>query len=207
MAQNEKGGLHMGLFDKFKKEKKQKTNAEIYIDYMIELFGGEPHDIHMADSEDGGRPVSVLFWHDLPEEGFMTAVTYGLSERDHPDWKNGKCELMLSLKTKDQDWGYAMAVFANSFGGEKSFTYGSVFTTDDPLSKESEMRGFFVFAPAILERNDAVLQMPDYKIFLNGMYPIYKEEIAVFNEIGLKEFWHHENFKMYDVNRKRIGGE
>jgi len=193
----------MGFFSS-KKAKKQKTYAEIYIDSLTGLFG-EPHAIHVADAEGGGSQVSVLFWHDLPEEGFMTAVTYGLSERNHPDWKNGKCELILTLNTKDKDWGIAMAVFANSFGGKKSFTYSSVFTTDIPLSKESEMCGFFVFAPAILEPKNAVLQMPGYKIFLKGMYPIYECEVTVLNEIGLENFWHHDNFDMYNVNRKQIG--
>jgi len=29
------------------------------------------------------------------------------------------------------------------------------------------------------------------------------EEAAVLEEIGLEKFWHHDNFDMYDVNRKR----
>ena len=183
--------------------KKKKSNAEIYTDLLIEMFG-EPDAIHMADTDEDGNPVSVFFWHDLPEKGFMTAVTYGLSEKNHPDWKNGKCELILSLETKDKDWGFAMASFANLFAGEKSFTYCSVFTTDIPLSKESEMCGFFTFAPSFLDPDQAVFQLPDYKIFLTGMYPIYKEEVAVFDEIGLENFWHHNNFDMYNVNRKQV---
>ena len=188
---------------KFFNFKKQKQNAEIYIDLLMEMFG-EPDAIHIADADDNGHPVSVFFWHDFPEKGTMTAITYGLSEKSHPDWKNGRCELTLSLDTKDKDWGFAMATFASSFAGKKSFTYGSVFTTDLPLSEESEMCGFFVFAPSFLERNQAILQLPDYKIFLAGMYPIYKEEVAVLDEIGLEKFWHHNNFDMYNVNRKQV---
>ena len=192
----------MGLFSK----KKKKTNAEIFLEYLEELFGGEPQDIHVADAKDGGPSVSVLIWYDIPEEGYMTAVTYGLSESNHPDWKYGKPELMLSLHTKDKDWGISMAVFANSFAGEKSFTYCSVFTTDIPISKESDMCGFFVFAPSILEREQAQVHMPDYTVNISGMYPIYMEEVAVLEEIGLEKFWHHDNFDMYNVNRKRICG-
>ena len=66
------------------------------------------------------------------------------------------------------------------------------------------MCGFFVFAPSFLEPDQAVLQLPNYKIFLKGMYPIYKEEVAVYDEIGLEKFWHHDNFDMYNVNRKQI---
>ena len=163
----------MGLFSK----KKKKTNLEIYLEFLEELFGGEPHDINMSEAEDGGTPVSVLIWYDLPEKDYMTAVTYGLSEKDHPDWKYGKPELILTLRTKNRDWGIAMAIFANMFGSEKSFTYGTVLTTDVPLTKESDMCGFLVFAPAILEQEQAQVQLPDHKINLSGMYPIYKEEV------------------------------
>jgi hypothetical protein len=193
-------GQIMGLFN-FKKNKK--SNVEIFIDIITGMFG-EPYVIRTAEPEGGGFPVSVMFWRDFPEKGTLTSVTYGLSEANHPDWKYGKPEIILSLDTADESWGIGTAIFASDFQGKKSFTYGSVFTTDVPISRESEMTGFFVFAPSFLEQDEATIQLPDCKIHLSGMYPIYKEEVDVFNEIGLENFWHHSNFNMYDVNRKRV---
>lgn len=189
--------------NKTNKKSKRESNAESFLDTMTRMFG-EPYDVRKVEAEDGGNPVHVFFWRDLPEEGTLTSVTYGLSEGNHPDWKQGKCEIILSLDTKDESWGIATAIFAAQFRGEKSFTYGSLFTTDVPISKESEMCGFFVFAPSFLKQEEATLCLPDYKIFLTGMYPIYNEEIAIYNEVGLERFWHHSNFDMYDVQRKKI---
>jgi len=188
------------------KEPAKKPNAEIFLDIITTMFG-EPYVIRRADTADGGGPVHVFFWRDLPEEGMLTSVTYGLSEGSHPDWKNGKCEIITTLETTDENWGIASGIFAARNRGESSFAYGSLFTTDDPLSKESDMRGFLVFAPSFLSKDESVLYLPDYKIFLKGMYPIYREEVAVYNEIGLDEFWHSKNFGMYDVHRPKVEAE
>jgi hypothetical protein len=195
----------MALFNKlFGKKKPDKSpNAEIYLDILTQMFG-EPYVIRKVEVSDGGTPVHVFFWRDLPEEGTLTSVTYGLSESSHPDWKNGKCELIVSLDTTDEDWGIAAGIFAASYRGKKAFTYGSIFTTDNPISKESDMNGFFTFAPSFLDKAQAQIQLPDYDIFLTGMYPVYREEIAVYKEIGLEKFWHHKNLDMYNVHRARV---
>ncbi|MCL2636860.1 MAG: suppressor of fused domain protein [Oscillospiraceae bacterium] len=191
----------MGLFS-FKK-KNQKSNAEIFLNNITDMFG-EPYIIRTVKHENNSLPISVMFWRDIPEEGILTSVTYGLSEANHPDWKYSKPEIILSLETDDESWGIGTAIFASDFQGEKSFTYGSIFTTDTPISNESEMTGFFVFAPSFLEQADATIHLPDYKVHLSGMYPIYKEEVDVYNEIGLEKFWKHPNFDLYNVNRKRV---
>lgn len=49
----------------------------------------------------------------------MTSITYGLSEANHPNWKNGKPEIILTLETQDESWGLATAYFASQFKGEK----------------------------------------------------------------------------------------
>jgi len=43
-----------------------------------------------------------------------------------------------------------------------------------------------------------------YEISIAGLYPMYAEELEVFSKIGLDKFWHHPNFDLYNVNRKRI---
>lgn len=195
----------MGLFGKSKKPAPQKlTNAEIYLNYL-ELMFGEADVIRRMEAQDGGPAVHVFFYRDLPAQGILTAITYGLSEGGHADRHNGdKCELMVSLTTADESWGLAAAFFAGQFRGEKAFNYGSLFTLDEPISVESAMSGFFVFAPSILEQHQTTLIMPEYKIFLKGMYPIYPQEIEIYHSIGLEAFWHNANFDMYNVNRPQV---
>ena len=184
--------------------KMTKQNAKAFYEQITAMFG-EPYVIRKAEPSDGGVPVHVFFFNDLPEKGCLTSVTFGLSESEHPDWKNGKPELILSLDTNDESWGIGTGIFASEFRGEKSFSYGSLFTTDNPISKESDMCGFFTFAPSFLSQQQSILMLPAYKVYLYGMYPIYREEVAVFQELGLDRFWHSKNFDMYDVNRWKIG--
>jgi hypothetical protein len=46
--------------------------------------------------------------------------------------------------------------------------------------------------------------LPDRTINLVGMYPIYAEEVAVYDRIGLEAFWHADGFEMYDPRRRRV---
>ncbi|WP_052947844.1 suppressor of fused domain protein [Aneurinibacillus tyrosinisolvens] len=181
-----------------------RSNAEIFLERLEDLFG-EADVIRKIDSNDGNTPIHVFFYYNLPEEGMLTSVTYGLSEGNHPEWKNGRPEIILTLETQDENWGLATAYFASQFRGEKSFSYASLFTLDTPISNESEMIGFFVFAPSIVDSENSVIKMPGKPINLVGMYPIYKEEIALYQSIGLEKFWHLENFDLYDVKRKNLG--
>ena len=194
----------MGWLGKNKKAAGQKlNNAEIYLNYL-ELMFGKADVIRRMEAKDCGPAIHIFYYHDLPEKGMLTAITYGLSIGDHPDWVNGKCELMVSLNTKDESWGMAAAFFAGQYRGEKAFNYGSLFTLDEPISPESAMSGYFVFAPSFLERHQTTLVMPDFNIFFKGLYPIYQEEIEVYYNIGLEAFWHHANFDMYNIKRPQI---
>ncbi|MBO1627422.1 suppressor of fused domain protein [Bacillus arachidis] len=180
-----------------------RSNAEAFIDRLEELFG-EVDVIKKINTKNGDIPIHVFFYRDLPEEGMMTSITYGLSEANHPNWKNGKPEIILTLETQDESWGLATAYFASQFKGEKNFSYGSLFTLDTPISKESEMVGFFVFAPSILSKEYSEIKTPEGSIHLVGMYPIYSEEIKLYQTIGLEQFWRREGFDLYNVKRKKL---
>ncbi|AZK44859.1 suppressor of fused domain protein [Paenibacillus lentus] len=180
-----------------------KTSAELYIGKLEELFG-EEDVIKKIDPSDGSSPVHVFFYYDLPEEGMLTVVTYGLSEGEFDEWKSAKPELILSLETQDESWGLAVAYFAAEFRGLKGFSYGDIFTLDTPIAKESEMTGFFTFATSILEKDDTSIKLPDKTIQLVGMYPIYKEEVDLLKRIGIKEFWHKEEYNIYSTNRPNL---
>lgn len=69
------------------------------------------------------------------------------------------------------------------------------------------MCGFFTFTPSFLKKRQSVSHLSDYKVFLYGMYPIYQEEISVYQEIGLDRFWHSNNIDIYNVKRKKIIAE
>lgn len=173
---------------------------EIYIDYLTNTFGQED-DIFKHDAPDGGPPVSVFVYRDAPSPGMITGVTYGLSWCDHPDWKLARPELIVSVHSSDTAWPLAAAYFAAEFRGQKRFCYGDVFTTDAPLSGDTQMDGFLLFAQSVLETGESV-NLGRYKVHLSQLYPIYRSELKLYEQLGLEGFWKHPDFDIGNVRRK-----
>jgi hypothetical protein len=181
-----------------------KQHAKAFLERITEVFGPEDTITRIAAS-DGGPAVHVFFFKDLPEPGMLTAVTYGLSESDNPDWVSGRPELIVTLETQDESWGEAVGQLAAELRVDCPFAYGNLFPSDQPIASESDMAGFFCFAPSFLDRDDATLQIADRTIFLKGMYPVYREELELIKRVGLKDFWHMDGYDMYDVRRPNLG--
>ncbi|MEQ8634354.1 suppressor of fused domain protein [Gimesia maris] len=172
----------------------------------LESRFGSIDSILKVQANDDQPLIHVFYFEDLPEEGTLTAVTCGLSNASHTDWKQGKPELIVSLDTSDKSWGFAAGYFASAYFNEKRFSYGDVFLIDNPISEESAMSAYLVFAPSFLNQEQATFELPDRTIYLAGMYPLFASEIDLYNKIGLKEFWHSEGFDMYNPKRTPVAG-
>ncbi|HZO91665.1 MAG TPA: suppressor of fused domain protein [Chthonomonadaceae bacterium] len=183
-----------------------RSNEEIVLTHFEALFGKEASSFSRIDASlPGMPPLHAIFFHDVPEPGSTTAVTYGLSLADHPDWKYGKPELLICVNTGDEIWGEAVAAIAETFRGECPFRYGDVLSMPGGISSESEMSAFLVFAPStsasFLSKEQATIQLPDKTVFIVGMYPIYAGEVELIGRIGLEAFWHLEGFDPWDIRR------
>jgi hypothetical protein len=100
-----------------------------------------------------------------------------------------------------------MAHMANTLRGDCPFCYGDVINFGAQIADESEMSAFVVFAPSIFEDKGSYLGIDvggPQPLNLSGIYPIYDSERQVISNVGLKEFWHHPNFGMYNVKRSRV---
>lgn len=197
----------MGLFNFNKKQKElSKTPAEIYLEHLDRIFQQEP-EFHKNESLIDGIPgVTAIVYKDIPEKGYTTALTYGLSLVKHPEWKYGRPELCISVESANLDWGKVVGYIANKLRGDCPFSYGQTINFGEKISEDSEMNAFFIFAPSTLDK-EGYLNIDvgtDYKISIAGLYPIYSDELETINEIGLEAFWHHPNFDNYSVKRKRI---
>jgi hypothetical protein len=177
----------------------QTTDSDAFLKHITSLFGQENVIRKIDSTKTGLPPVCCFIYHDLPEPGMTTAVTYGLSVANHPNWKFGKPELILTVKSANESWAMAMTYFADQFRGEKPFSYGNLFTLDEPICSESEMCGFFVFAPAILHQDKLKMVVPTKTINIVGMHPIYSGEAALIQKIGLEQFLHLPEFNRIDM--------
>ena len=180
-----------------------KTNAEMFLDYLTKTFGQEDQ-ILSESAEDGGPRISIFIYRACPEDGMITGVTYGLSHRDHPDWKVSRPELVISMESDSLSWPSAALGLVAYFASKKRFCYGDVFTVDGPLAEDTAMDATLIFAQSILDPPDAQVQLRDYKVTLSQFYPLYRSEIPLYDELGLEKFWHHPGFGIYDPRRPRI---
>lgn len=146
----------------------------------------------------------VYYFQDFPAKGMLTAVTAGLSNASHPDWKYGKPELCFALHTNDNSWGTAAAFIAQSFFNKKPFSYQSSFALDRPLSGDSAMNACFVYRPQFLDQEQIKFELPDRTIFLAGLFPLYEEEIALYESKGTEHFWNTPGFEPFNPRRANL---
>jgi len=174
-----------------------------YMAHLDELTGGvEPQFIPIESTRPDLKRVFALAYADLPEPGLLTAFTYGLSLADHPDWRLGRPELCLSVRSDDLAWAVATGHLADGLRGECPFSYGNTIAFGEPISDESKMTDFVVFAPIGLDREDAVGIDVGAELPLNimGLYPIHQSERVYIDEHGLEPFWQLD-WDPYDVTR------
>jgi hypothetical protein len=182
------------------------TPIEKYLKHLDDIFRIEPTFYKNDSKIKGINGATSIIYENVPEDGTITGLSYGLSTVPHPDWKFGRPELSISVDSKESAWGDIPGYLANDMRGEFAFGYGQIIDFETQIADDSEMTAFFVFSPSFLEKEDYsdIDVGLDYKITIAGLYPIYKEEIAVFKRLGLEKFWHHPNFDLYSVNRPRV---
>jgi hypothetical protein len=174
--------------------------------FNFKIFQKEPEFFTNDSLIDGIPGVTSIVYKDIPEKGYTTAFTYGLSLIKHPEWKFGRPELCISVESSSIHWGKVIGFIANKLRGDFPFSYGQIINFHAQISDDSEMDAFFVFAPSTLDRDgySDIDIGADYKINIAGLYPMYSDEFEVYQKIGLEAFWHHPNYDNYSVRRNRI---
>jgi hypothetical protein len=173
------------------------SRVERFLAHLDEISGGlEPRFFPIDVGQPGTPRVTVISYEDVPEPGFLTAITYGLSLADHDEWRLGRPELCISVRSRDPAWGLAVGTLASSLRGRCPFRYGDTIGFGQPVTAESAMTSFVVFAPAILDREAyANIDVSDpgreHRDLINiaGMYPIHECERAYIGDKGLEAFW------------------
>jgi hypothetical protein len=182
------------------------SNAATFLRHLESLFGEESEIRRLTSTHAGMLDVSVFVYPDTPESGLLTCVTFGLSAAQHPEWRLGTPELILTIDSADRAWADAVGWVAERFRGEHPFTYGSLLSSDAAWASDTSMSGLVVFAPAVLDREAATITLPNAErpIHLVGVYPLYAGELPLIQEIGLERFWHLDGFEPLDPRRKNL---
>jgi hypothetical protein len=181
------------------------NNADIFIQHLSLITGRSEDVIRKVDSSAPKLPpVCVLTYKNWPEPGYITGFTFGLSTVEHPDWKYGKPELMISVQSLDEQWPLAIGYMAETLRGKCPFSYGNTINFHQQISDETKLNAFLVFGPPFLNKEQSSVKLDNFMCHIAGMYPMYSSEISLYEEIGLKDFWHLPDWDPFDIHRKPL---
>jgi hypothetical protein len=182
------------------------SRVEKYLAHLDRLSGGvEPRFLPVESTHEDLKGVTVIAYENLPE-GLNTALTYGLSLADHPDWRHGRPELCISVRSDDERWARVVGHLAERLRGSCPFSYGNTIRFGQPVTPQSPLTAFVVFAPAVLDRGDCHIDVspPGHKghdiIHITGIYPIHEAERQYITDHGLEAFWALD-WDLYDTTR------
>src|SRR5206468_3446633 len=130
------------------------SRVENYLAHLYRLSSGvEPRFLPIASTHEGIKDVTVMAYRNLPDD-LATALTYGLSLAHHPDWRHGRPELCLSVRSDDERWAWALGHLAERLRGSCPFSYGNTINFGERISPDSPLTAFVVYAPAVVDRDD-----------------------------------------------------
>ena len=163
--------------------------AARYLAHLDRLSGGSAREaLHVPSGRPGRKGVTVLRYPDLPP-GLSTALTYGLSLGDHPDWTYARPELCLSMRSQDPAWARMAGQIAEDLAGECPFMPGDTIDVGEPIVDGTRMTAFLIAAPAVVEGPDARVELGDDDlVVLAGLYPIHETEQEFVRTRGLEAF-------------------
>lgn len=181
------------------------SRVERYLAHLDALSGGvEPQFWPVGSDDPALARVVAISYRNLPDAGLLTGLTYGLSLAAHEDWVLGRPELSICVRSEDPSWALAAAFVANRLRGRCAFSYGELIDFGEPVSPESAMDGFVVFAPLVLDREAATVDVgDDLPVHIAGLYPVHASERAYIAAQGLEAFWRLD-WDPYDVTRRPV---
>lgn len=182
-------------------------NLNLFTQFLLNTLNQKEYELREINPLNPElSPIHVFLFKNYPAPELTTFVTYGLSEVTHPKWHAGRPELLLSVESKKEAWGIALAAIVIQFRGEKVFSYGSTYMMDEAISPtESKMSGFVIFKPSFVEPEKGIFQFPEKTVYLSQAYPIYEGEAKLIEKKGFEGFWENKDFEdPYDVGRKDI---
>lgn len=181
------------------------SRIEKYLHHLDALSGGvEPEFRQVESTWPGHAGVTAIAYRNAPEPGLLCGLTYGLSLAHQDEWRRGRPELSICVRSDDPAWAYAIAYLAEQLRHDCPFGYGDTINFGEPVVNGSALDGFVVFAPIVLDLPDARVDVgDDLPIHIVGLYPTFTSERDYIKENGLEAFWALD-WDAYDVSRPPV---
>ncbi|MEV0797837.1 suppressor of fused domain protein [Kribbella sp. NPDC050281] len=178
------------------------TRVERFLAHLDGLSGGvEPQFWPVESTWPGHHGLTAIGYRDMPDPGLLLGFTYGLSLARQDDWRLGRPELSISVRSDDPAWVLSIAYLAEQLRHDCPFSYGDTINFGEPIAQGSGLDGFVVFGPLAFDPDDARVDVgDDLPVVVAGMYPTYAVERQFIAERGLEAFWALD-WDPYDVTR------
>lgn len=173
-----------------------------YIEYLNEKTRKEPELIGIESSHSDLDMLYLVVYDDFPVKGTNTAFTYGLSAAAHTEWVNEKPELSMVLNNGNREYFQSMGYLTEWQRADHAFKSGSLFRFGRPIASHTFMDSFLVFDQVSEVMQDmASVSFAQLNIRINGLYPLYHDEIPMIKQVGIKKFFGLKEFHPYDASR------
>ncbi|WP_442812411.1 suppressor of fused domain protein [Streptomyces sp. NBC_01210] len=167
-----------------------------YCELLDSLTGTTPVISDVEPRVAGDGPVRAISYTGVPEPGYVTGFTYGLSLSSHPDWGPRGRELSITVRSDDVEWSRVPARVVAALRGICPFNPGQVLGYMEPYVEGSEMNSIVLADPAI-EHGSGLLDLsgrevdakPRDLVEIVGAYPIHSSEREFVYSRGFDAFW------------------
>ena len=102
----------------------------------------------------------------------------------------------------DNSWPLAMGELIRNGRHCCLFSYGMILNFGQPVSDESPIDCFLVYACTVLEKGDLTVLLPDRKVHLSQLYPVHQSEVAIIKDVGVERFVNQLGIDFFDVKRR-----
>jgi hypothetical protein len=128
--------------------------------------------------------VSLAYWNGIPESGFLTGSTLGLSASQR--WKAGTeaPELIISIKSERLEWMFAALEVAVQGIAKLSFNLGDYIDFGSAIAPDTAMSAFLVVPQMVLPEEYDIIKSERGPIVLRQLVPIYSAELRVIRAQG-----------------------
>jgi hypothetical protein len=158
---------------------------------------GSPLNIHrLMPFDESGQDVLAIVYTDVPDKGYITGFTYGLSRADAIGGSDANIELCLTVRSADHEWGMLPARMVAALRGRFAFSVGRAVSYFRTFAEETAMTDLVLAPPVLPQLSDGLVlgdesprgDRPDLIRFI-GVYPIYESERDFVYASGFNAFW------------------
>ncbi|MCX4758262.1 suppressor of fused domain protein [Kitasatospora purpeofusca] len=167
-----------------------------YLGHLHTLTGADPviREILPPGSK-LGRALAAIYAN-VPEPGYLTGFTYGLSLADHAEWTSSRRELSVTVCSDDFEWATIPSRAVGAMRGVSAFHSGRAFGHMERFIDYSDMSSLLLASPAG-QWNSGTLDLGPGEfdsgerdvVELVGAYPIYASEREFVKLNGFDAFW------------------